>query len=231
MVVMVIPRTHCHFTTLGVRCAFLILVTTTLRHRAWLPTHLRSQGVGLCIHRRSLSHRSHSGGLVTFLACALHQLFVRSCDLAHHGLYCSHVYVCTHHSSLQALSFRCLPSLFSLAHMDEPQNMRLPHGTTGGVTPTTRHSALRTTLSPSVTIWCELPAPCADIGLHTGATRCSDSKLSVSCPQFTHSAISSQVQTHTVTSDLLSATLAEAATQLWTFPSGSSHDQIWTSQT
>ena len=39
------------------------------------------------------------GGPLTFLACALHQLFVRSCDLAHHGLCCSHVCVCTHHSS------------------------------------------------------------------------------------------------------------------------------------
>ena len=38
-----------------------------------------------------------------FPACALHQLFVRSCVMAHHGLYCSHVYVCTHHSSLQHL--------------------------------------------------------------------------------------------------------------------------------
>ena len=43
------------------------------------------------------------GGPVTFLACALHKLVVRSCDLAHHGLYCSHVCVCTHHGSLQHL--------------------------------------------------------------------------------------------------------------------------------
>ena len=70
------------------------------------------------------------GGPVTFLACALHQLFVRSCDLAHHGLYCSLVCVCTHHSSLQHLLFRCLPLLSSRAHMDEPQCMRLPLGTT-----------------------------------------------------------------------------------------------------
>ena len=50
---------------------------------------------------------------VTFPACASHQLFVRSCDLAHHGLYCSHVRVRTHHSSLQHLPFcvrlRCHP--------------------------------------------------------------------------------------------------------------------------
>ena len=68
---------------------------------------------------------------MTLPACALHQLFVRSCDLAHHGLYCSHVLAHTHHSSLQHLSFRCLPSLFFRAHMGEHQNMRLPRGTTG----------------------------------------------------------------------------------------------------
>ena len=37
-------------------------------------------------------------------ASALHQLFVRSCGSAHHGLYCSHVCVYTHHSSLPHLS-------------------------------------------------------------------------------------------------------------------------------
>ena len=71
------------------------------------------------------------GGPVTFLSCALHQLFVRSCDLAQHGLCCSRVYVCTHHSSSQHLPFRCLLSLSFCAHMDEPQGMRLPLGTTG----------------------------------------------------------------------------------------------------
>ena len=70
------------------------------------------------------------GGPVTFPAYALHQLFVRSCEFAHHGLYCSHVYVCTHHNSLQHLHFRCLSLLSSRAHMDEPQCMRLLLGTT-----------------------------------------------------------------------------------------------------
>ena len=56
-------------------------------------------------------------GPVTFPACALYQLFVRSCDLAHHGLYCSHVWAYTHHSSLRPLLFRCLPSLSFCAHM------------------------------------------------------------------------------------------------------------------
>ena len=89
-----------------------------------------------------LSHRSLNilvlpdpwltqGGLVTFPACALCQLFFRSGDLAHHGLHCSHVCVSTHHSPLQHLPFRCLPLLSSRAHMDEPQCMRVSLGTTG----------------------------------------------------------------------------------------------------
>ena len=81
---------------------------------------------------------AQQGGPVTLPACALHQLFVRSCDLAHHGLFCSHVCVCTHHSSLQHLPFRCLSLLSSRAHMDEPQYMRLLLAPLSGITLTTR---------------------------------------------------------------------------------------------
>ena len=130
-----------------------------------------------------------------------------------------HMSVPTHHSSLQPLPFRCLPSLFfpcshgrtsehaaaSWHHRVEPL---LRHG----------HSAPRTTLSPTATMWCELPAHCADIGLHTGATRCSDSKLCVLPTGYTQCHQSTgQVQTgptRTATSNLMSATLAGAATQL-----------------
>ena len=66
---------------------------------------------------------------MTFLACAMHQLFVRSCDLAIHGLYCSHVCACTHHSSLQHLSLVFAFVIFS-SQMEEQQNVRLPLGTT-----------------------------------------------------------------------------------------------------
>ena len=69
-------------------------------------------------------------GLVTFLACALHQLFVRSCDLAHHPLYCSHVCASTHRNSLQHLPHLCLSWLSFSSQLEEQQNMRLPHGTT-----------------------------------------------------------------------------------------------------
>ena len=42
------------------------------------------------------------------------------------AFFCSHVCVCTHHSSLQHLHFRCLSLLSSRAHMDEPQCRRQP---------------------------------------------------------------------------------------------------------
>ena len=44
-------------------------------------------------------------GPVTFPACALYQLFARSCDLAHHGLFCSHVCACTHGQLVAASLF------------------------------------------------------------------------------------------------------------------------------
>ena len=72
------------------------------------------------------------------------------------------------------LPFRCLPSLSFCAHIDDSQYMRLPLGTTEW-----NHSyymgnfALSTTLSSTVTSWCELPVTCADVGLHTRVTWCS----------------------------------------------------------
>ena len=119
-------------------------------------------------------------GLVTFLVCALHLLFVRSCDFAHHGLYCSHVWAHAHQSSLQHLPFSVFAFVVFQCPHGENQHMRLPHGSTG-VESLLLHmySALRTTLSPTATIWCVLPALCADMGLHMGVTWCSDSKLCV----------------------------------------------------
>ena len=65
--------------------------------------------------------------------------------------------------------------------------------------------ALSTTLSPTVTSWCELLVPCADICLHTGVQR--HSVLKLCSPQVTLSAAHPQVQTgptRTIKSDLLS---------------------------
>ena len=67
--------------------------------------------------------------LVTFLACALHPLFVKSCDLAQHGLFCLHFCACTHRGSLQHLSLVFAFGIFS-SQMGEQQNVRLPLGTT-----------------------------------------------------------------------------------------------------
>ena len=43
-------------------------------------------------------------GPVTFLACALYQLFVRSCNLAYDGQHCSHICAYTYRSLLLHLS-------------------------------------------------------------------------------------------------------------------------------
>ena len=77
------------------------------------------------------------------------------------------------------------------------------------------YSALSTTLSPTVTSWCELLVPCADIGLHTGVQWHSVPKLCVQPTVYT--------QCHQSTSSggpysdchkRCNVTLAEAATQL-----------------
>ena len=157
-------------------------------------------------------------GPVTFPACALHQLFVRSCDLAQHGLYCSHVCVCAHRSSLQHLPFcvrLCRSSVPTWKNLSACGCLLAPQS---GITLTTWATpSQHYTLFNSYKL-VRAPRPlCRFFGLHTTVTWCSDFKLYVSCPQVTHSAISPQVQTcptRTITSELMSATLAEAATQL-----------------
>ena len=78
------------------------------------------------------------------------------------------------------------------------------------------YPALSTTFSPTVTSWCELLV----VSGATGSTQESNgtaSSGSVSSPQIPHSAISSQVPAgpdRNVTGNVMSATLAEAATQL-----------------
>ena len=150
-------------------------------------------------------------GPVTFPACALYQLFVRSCDLAHHGLHCSHVGVCTHHSSLQHLLF-CVRFYCRSVHKDELQNMRLPLGTTEW-----NHSYYTgNSLSALHTLQqfqagASSPSP-VQISASTRESHDAAPSSSVSCPQVTLSATHPQVQmdpTRTITNDLLSATLVE----------------------
>ena len=125
LAVMVIPRTHCHFAMqaralrVPERCDDHIppscLVTNSLaepRYRSMdtlvLPVPGRPGGIpSVCF---ALAFRQ-----VVRLGASWSVLF--TC-------------LCLHTPQLVAAPFRCLPLPFSCAHMDEPQCMRLPLGTT-----------------------------------------------------------------------------------------------------
>ena len=101
------------------------------------------------------------------------QLFVRSFDLTSHGLHCSHVPACTHHSELQHPPFRCLSSSLFVSQMEEQQNVPQPKWTTRW-----NHScytgtplALSSALSSTVTIWCVFHVDHAALVPHTGVER------------------------------------------------------------
>ena len=154
-------------------------------------------------------------GPVTFLACALYQLFVRSCDLAHDGLYCSHFCANTHHSLLLRLSLVFAFVTFC-SQMEEHQNARPSTGTTEWNHSYCTHNSLSSrhslqqlhddTVSTSV-------QPLAS----TQETNGTASSGSVSSPKLPHSFISSQVPagpTRNVTGEVMPTSLAEAVTQL-----------------
>ena len=106
-------------------------------------------------------------------------------------------------SQLLAVS-RCLPSLFLRAHMDEHQNMHT------GIPHSAPHSLQQLQSGAS-------SPPSVQISASTRESHDAAPSNSVSCPQVTLSASHPQIRmdpTRTVTSDLLLATLAEAATQL-----------------
>ena len=150
-------------------------------------------------------------------ASVLHKLFVRSCDSAHHGLYRSHVFAYTYHITLRHLPFRCLPSLSLSSRMEEQQNMRQPHGTTWwnhsyytGIPLSALHSLRQ--LQPGASSWSPV-----QILASTQEPNGTASSSFMSSLQLTHTAIRPQIQagsTRIVASDVMSATLAEAATQL-----------------
>ena len=213
---MVTPRTHCHFTKQARALRVPELCDDHIPPSCLVTNSSVKLGLRSVVLPDPLLTQ---GGAVTFLACALHKLFVRSCDLARHGLYCSHVCARTHHSSLRLLLFGVCPRCFSVLTWMNLSACGCLLAPLSGITLTTRairsqHYSL--SLSSTVTSWCDLPVSCANVGLHTRVTWCCDVKF-LSCPQVTHGAISPQVQmgpTRTITSYLLSATLAEAATQL-----------------
>ena len=115
---------------------------------------------------------------MTFPVSALYQLFVRSCDLAHDGLDCSHVCAYTHHSLVQHLSLVFAFVIFS-SQMEEQQSVRPPCGTTEwnhsyytGNSLSALHSL------EQLQAGCELHV-CAATGLHTGDQRHSVLRLCV----------------------------------------------------
>ena len=154
-------------------------------------------------------------GPVTFPACALYKLFVRSCHLAHHGLYCSHFCAYRHRSLFLHLSL-VFAFVSFCSQMEEHQNVRLSTGTTEwnhsyytGNSLSALHSLQQShddTVSTSV-------QPLVS----TKETHGTTSSGSVSGPQLPHSLISSHVPagpTRNVTGEVMPTSLAEAVTQL-----------------
>ena len=98
---------------------------------------------------------------------------------------------------------RCGSSLFFRAHMEEHQNMRLPHGTTGwnhsyytGIPHSAPHSLQQLQAGANS------PAP-VQLLASTLEPYGAATSSSVSCPQVTHSAISPQVQIVALSWELL----------------------------
>ena len=104
LAVMVTPRTHCHFM---MQARALRVPEVCVNHSP--PSCL------VAYHFTKMEYRVlytlvlpdswlTQEGSVTFPACALNQIFVRSWDLAHDGLHCSHSCAYTHRSLLLHLS-------------------------------------------------------------------------------------------------------------------------------
>ena len=177
--VMVTTRTHCHF-TMQARALRVPEVCDEHTPPSCLVTNSLAELRYRSVNTLALADPSLTQGCpVTFLACALHQLFVRSCDLAHDGLYCSHVCVYTHHSSLQHLPFCVCLRCSSVPMWMNIRTCGCLMASQGGITLTTR--AFRTphhTLSSSHNLM-RAPRTLCRYRLHTGVTSCSDSQLCV----------------------------------------------------
>ena len=137
-------------------------------------------------------------GLVTFPACALYQLFVRSCNLAHDGQHCSHFCTYTHRSLLLHLSL-VFAFVSFCSQMEEHQtgnSLSAPH-----TLQQLHDDTVSTSVHPLVS---------------TQETNGTTSSGSVSGPQLPHGLISSHVPagpTRNVTGEVMPTSLAEAVTQ------------------
>ena len=158
---------------------------------------------------------AHTGGPGDIPACALYQLFVRSCDVEQYGLHCSHFCVCTHRSLLLHLSL-VFAFVNFCSQMEEHQNVRPSTGTTEwnhsyytGNSLSALHS-LQQLHDDTVSTFVQ---PLAS----TQETNGTASSGSVSSPQLPHSLLSSHVpsgSTRNVTGEVMPTSLTEAVTQL-----------------
>ena len=212
---MVNPRTHCHFVTQARALRVLEFCDDHIPRSCLVVYPLAKMGYRSVNMVVLPDPWLTQGGLVTFPACALYQLFVRSFDLAHHGQNCSHVCACTHHSLLQHLSLVFAFVIFS-SQMEEQQNVRLPLGTTEW-----NHFYYTGNSLSALRSLQQLQAGASSMSMQplasTQETNGTASSGSVSSPQLPHSAISSQVPagpTRNVTGEVMPTSLAEAVTQL-----------------
>ena len=129
LAVMVIPRTHCHF----------VMQARALRVPEVCVNHTPPSCL-VAYHFTKMEYRVlytlvladpwlTQEGPVTFPACALYQLFVRSCDSAHDGLHCSHFCAYTHRSLLLHLSL-VFAFVSFCSQMEDHQNVQPSTGTT-----------------------------------------------------------------------------------------------------
>ena len=152
---------------------------------------------------------------MTFPACALHQLFVWSCDLAHDGQHCSHFCANTQRSLFLHLSL-VFAFVYLCSQMEEHQNVRPSTGTTEW-----NHSHYTgkslSALHSSQQFHDDTVSTSAQPPVFTQETNGTTSSGSVSGPQSPHGLISSHVPagpTRNVTGEAMPTSLAEAVTQL-----------------
>ena len=131
LAVKVTPRTHCNF-VMQARALRVPEVCVNHTPPSCLVAYPFTKMEYRVLYTLVLPDpRLTQDGPVTFPACALYQLFVRSrsCDLAHEGLHCSHFCAYTHRSLFLRLSL--VFAFFSFcSHMEEHQNVRPSTGTT-----------------------------------------------------------------------------------------------------
>ena len=189
---MVTPRTHCHFV---MQARALRVPEACVNHTP--PSCLVAYPFTKTEYRVLYSLVLPDPwltleGPVTFLACALHKLFVRSCDLAHDGLHCSHVCAYAHRSLLLHLSL-VFAFVSFCSQMEEHQNVQPSTGTTewksfllyGQLT-------LCTTKNNKSYMMIRSPRLCSHWS-PSQETNGTTSSGSVSGPQLPHSLISSHV--------------------------------------